>query len=49
MVTYYDIADFVIKYTIDELIAAGVHDGSQLVVKQGLRQIVNLSSSVNGL
>ena len=33
--TYHDIVDFVTKDTIDELVVAGVHDGSQLVVKTG--------------
>ena len=34
-VTYHDIVDFVTKDTVDELVVAGVHDGSQLVVKTG--------------
>ena len=34
-VTYHDIVDFVTKVTIDELIVAEVHGGSQLVVKTG--------------
>ena len=33
--TYHDIVDFVTKDTIDELVVAGVHEGSQLVVKTG--------------
>ena len=34
-VTYHDIVYIVTKHTIDELIVAGVHDGSQLDVKTG--------------